>query len=121
MSLSSTEAEYVGCSEAAREAIWLRRLYHEITTKNEKVNHPAIQLLLSDSQGAISLAETPRFHNRTKHIRVKYHFVRDSYVTGTIHLKYIPTTQMTADIMTKALPRDTHQRHVFNMGLQEIS
>ena len=121
VSLSSTEAEYVGCSEAAREAIWLRRLYNEITTKNAKVNKPAIQLLLSDSQGAISLAETPRFHNRTKHIAVKYHFVRDSCATGSIHLEYIPTTQMTADIMTKALPRDTHQRHVLNMGLQGIS
>ena len=75
VSISSTEAEYVGCSEAAREAIRLRRLYNEITTKNVKVNKPAIQLLLSDSQGAISLAETPRFHNRTKHIAVKYHFV----------------------------------------------
>jgi len=119
VSLSSTEAEYISCSEAAREAIWLRRLYHEITDAQANTNKPAIQLLLSDSQGAICLAKTPRFNDRTKHIDVKYHFVRDTCAQGLIRLNYLPTTDMTADIMTKPLPRDTHQRHVKGMGLQE--
>jgi len=119
VSLSSTEAEYVACSEAIREGIWLRRLYHEITTSKGNTILPSIQLVLSDSQGAICLAKTPRFNTRTKHIDVKYHFVQDAYAQGLIELNYLPTTDMPADIMTKPLPRDTHQRHVKGMGLRE--
>jgi len=121
VSLSSTEAEYVGCSEAAREAIWLRRLYHEITNDRLKSTTPAIQLLLSDSQGAISLAQAPRFSDRTKHIDIKYHFVRDSCANGLVRLGFISTAEMTADVMTKALPRDAHQKHIGGMGLTELS
>ena len=112
VSLSSTEAEYIGYSEATREAIWLRRLYHEITQTN-----PAPQLLQCDNQGALKLCENPKFHERAKHIDIKYHFVRDSFHQGLIELSYIPTTDMVADIMTKAVPRDTHHRHVRNLGL----
>jgi len=121
VSLSSTEAEYVSCSEAAREAIWLRRLYHEITKDRLKSTTPAIQLLLSDSQGAISLAQAPRFSDRTKHIDIKYHFVRDSCANGLVRLGFISTAEMTADVMTKALPRDAHQKHIRGMGLTELS
>jgi len=119
VSLSSTEAEYIGCSEAAREAIGLRQLYHEITDSQANTNKPAIQLLLSNSQGAICLAKTPRFNHSTKHIDVKYHFVRGTCAQGLISLNLLPTTDMTADIITTPLPRDTHQRHVKGMGLQE--
>ena len=112
VSLSSTEAEYIGYSEATREAIWLRRLYHEITQIR-----PAPQLLRCDIQGAIKLGENPKFHERTKHIDIKYHFVRDSIHQRLIELSYIPTTDMVADIMTKALPRDAHHRHVRNLSL----
>lgn len=119
VSLSSTEAEYISCSEAAREAIWLRRTYHEIVDGQSSTDKPSIQLLLSDSQGAICLATNPRFNDRTKHIDVKYHFVHDACTQGLIRLSYLSTTEMTADIMTKALPRDIHQRHVKGMGLRD--
>lgn len=117
VSLSSTEAEYIGCSEAIREGIWLRRLYHEMTYQELNTNPPSIQLVLSDSQGAICLAKSPRFDNHTKHIDVKYHFVQDSCAQGLTQLTYLPTIDMTADILTKALPRETHQYHVKGMGL----
>jgi len=119
VSLSSTEAEYIACSEAIREGIWLRRLYHEITHRELKAIPRSIQLVLSDSQGAICLAKAPRFNSRTKHIDIKYHFVQDACAQGLIELNYLPTAEMPADIMTKALPRDTHQRHVKGMGLQD--
>ena len=121
VSLSSTEAEYVGCSEAAREAIWLRRLYHEITKDQLKSTIPAIQLLLSDSQGAISLAQAPRVSDRTKHIDIKYYFVRDTCANGLVRLGFISTAEMTPDVMTKALPHDAHQKHIRGMGLTELS
>ena len=119
VTLSSTEAEYVACSEAIREGIWLRRLYHEITSAELNLILPSIQLVLSDSQGAIALAKAPKFNSRTKHIDVKYHFVQDAYAQGLIELQYISTTDMPADIMTKPLPRETHQRHVKGMGLED--
>jgi len=78
LSLSSTEVEYIACSEAIREGIWLRRFYHEITYTELNSTLPSIQLVLSGSQGAICLARAPRSNNRTKHIDVKYHFVQDA-------------------------------------------
>ena len=104
VTLSSTEAEYVACSEAIREGIWLRRLYHEITSAEPNFILPSIQLVLSDSQGAIALAKAPKFNSRTKYINVKYHFVQDAYAQGLIELQYISTTEMPADIMTKPFP-----------------
>ena len=115
VSLSSTEAEYVGYTEAVREALWLRRLYHEIMR-----NKLQPQLIQCDNQGAIALCQNPKFHERTKHIDIKYHFIRDCFDQGLIELIYIPTTTMVADIMTKALPRDTHHRHVRSLGLQVL-
>ena len=90
------EAQYIGCSEATREAIWLRRLYHEIMDGQSDTNKPSIQLLLSDSQGAIGLATTPRFNDQTKHIEVKYHFIRDAYTQDLINLTYLPSSDMTS-------------------------
>jgi len=76
------------------------------------------QLIQCDNQGAIALCQNPKFHERTKHIDIKYHFIRDCFNQGLIELTYIPTTTMVADIMTKALPRDTYHRHVRSLGLQ---
>ena len=115
VSLSSTEAEHIGYSEAAREAIWLRRLYHEITTTELQ-----LQLIKCDNQEAIGLRENPKFHEHTKHIDIKYHFIWDCFDKELITLRYVPTTLMVADIMTKALPRDTHHRHVWNMGVRTL-
>ena len=81
VALSSTEAEYIGTSEATREAIWPQRLLLEITESNQPTH---LQLLFADNQGAIKLAENPHFHERTKHIDIKYHFVRQAYENGLI-------------------------------------
>ncbi len=75
------------------------------------------QLLYADNQSAIAIIKNPGFNERTKHIDTKYHFVRDAYRKGMLQLEYIPTADMTADIMTKALPREAHWRHVKGMGL----
>lgn len=119
VALSSTEAEYIGCSEAAREAVWIRRLYEDLTSREripEEQIHP--QLIYADNQGAIKISENSKICDRTKHIEIKYHFVRDARERRQIELQYLPTAEMTADILTKPLPRDTHQRHVSGMGLR---
>jgi hypothetical protein len=78
-----------------------------------------LQIILADNQGTIKLSKNPQYYNRTKHIDVRYHFIRKSCQDGLIELAYIPTTEMVADILTKALPRGKHEKHVKGMGLDQ--
>lgn len=71
--LSSTEAEYVAANEGTKELVWLRYLLNKVT----KISYTPT--LLVDNVGAIKLAKNPEFHKRTKHVEVKYHFVREKY------------------------------------------
>lgn len=71
VSLSTTEAEYVAASEASKDAIWLAHVYNEIVPLN------AVPVLLVDNASAISLMKNPQYHKRTKHINVRYHFMRE--------------------------------------------
>ena len=66
----------------------------------------------------IDMSSASQVNERTKHIDIRFHFVRDAYQQGRIRIKYLPTADMTADILTKALSREAHQRHVRGMGLQ---
>ena len=74
-----------------------------------------------DNQGAMKLAENPQFHNRPKHIDIRYHFIRDTLAAGEIVLQYLPTADMVANIMTKPLPRKEHEKHSGAMGLDSAS
>lgn len=89
VALSSCEAEYIALNEAGKEAIWLQRILKELGLINYS---PSPTLIYEDNQGAIALAENPEFHRRTKHIDIRYHWVRDA-----IHRKLI------TDGLTKAL------------------
>ena len=109
-SLSTAEAEYVALSSAAQEAIWLRRLLAELWLK--EINPTVIR---EDNQGAIAIANNPVSHARTKHIDIKYHFIRDAVINKTIVLEYCRTEDMIADILTKALCKGRFQ--FLRMGL----
>lgn len=141
VTLSSTESEYVGSSEAAREGIWLQCLLNDFldhrsedetsgnqrtpqsTTTTERTTKDTLgqpQLLYMDNQSAmkIAMSSASQVNERTKHIDIRYHFVRDAYQQGRIRIEYLPTADMTADILTKSLPREAHQRHITGMGLR---
>jgi hypothetical protein len=109
---SSSEAEYIALAEAAKEALWIRKLQHEIfpTMKEPTIIH-------EDNQSAINLAQNPIHTNRSKHIAVRYHAVRDYVEKKMIKVKYCPTSEMVADIMTKSLGRVLHENFVEKMGL----
>jgi hypothetical protein len=77
------------------------------------------QIIFADNQASIKLAENPNSHDRTKHIDIRYHIVREALANGSIFLQYVPTNEMVADIFTKGLPRDAHERHAQAMGLNE--
>ena len=73
VALSTVEAEYMALSVATQEAIWLRQLQEELG-----VTEPGPTLIYEDNQGAISMANNPVFHKRTKHVQICYHFVHEA-------------------------------------------
>jgi hypothetical protein len=70
-----------------------------------------------DNQSCIKLSENPVFHDRSKHIEIRYHFIRDWVHRGVVQLQFIPTDDQVADILTKALPRGKHVFFRDKMGL----
>jgi hypothetical protein len=112
---STVEAEYMATSHSAKEAIWLRQLMADVGCAQEDAT-----TIMSDNQGSISLAKNPTHHSRTKHIDVQYHFIREKLEMGVIALKYCPTEHMVADVLTKALARDRHQRLAMAFGLKDF-
>ena len=92
---SSCESEYVGLSEAGNEAIYLQQLQGEMGIGAEKV------LLLGDNESSLKLAMNPVFHQRSKHIRIKYHSLRDRVEEGLLELGKVDTGLNAADMLTK--------------------
>lgn len=103
IALSSTEAEYVALSEAAHEACWLRNLFYELGYPQE---FPAT--IRGDNDGLISMAKNQQFHNRSKHIAIRWHWVQDLVEQKLITIESCRDLQQTADVLTKALPRPKH-------------
>ncbi|KAL8092162.1 hypothetical protein AgCh_034456 [Apium graveolens] len=97
VALSTTEAEYMDISEASKEMIWLKNFLEELGKKQ------ADSALYSDSQSAIHLAKNPVFHARTKHIQLRYHFIRELISNGTLSLKKILGSKNPADMLTKVV------------------
>jgi hypothetical protein len=109
---SSAEAEYIAEAHSGREALWLRRL---ITSLGFSQADPT--LIYADNQAAIKLADGGQFHTRTKHIDVRYHFIRQLVEEKEIEYRYISMHLNLADIFTKALPGDKHKSLTLDMGL----
>ena len=80
VTLSTAEAEYVAATEAVKEGIWLQGLLKELKLMN------GVTTIYSDSQSAIHLCRNPVFHDRTKHVEVKYHFIRDKIAQKVIDI-----------------------------------
>lgn len=106
VSLSTTEAEYIAACEASKEAIWLRDLLQELKLAENKVT-----LLNQDNQSAIFLEKNHSVKQRSKHIDIKYHFIRDLVQQGSITIRYCPTHEMTADMLTKPLSKLSFTKH----------
>lgn len=115
IALSTTEAEYVATTHAAKEAIWLRSLLSELFGTIDKPT-----TLYSDNQSSIALTKDDQFHARTKHIDIRFHFIRWIVNDGKIALQYCPTEDMTADILTKALPSPKAKHFAAALGLRYL-
>jgi hypothetical protein len=95
--LSALEAEYMSQAEAARQAIWFRGLINEISDRIDQIT------IYGDNQRCQSLARNRQVEARTKHIDVRYHFIRDCIENNSIHFEYCPTESMLADFLTNQL------------------
>jgi hypothetical protein len=107
VTLSSTEAEYYALSNVAREAAWLYALLTELDYTGPDLRPLQVN---GDNQGSLYLAENPQYHQKTKHIDVQYHYVRQEVRSNHINLHYEPTDQMPADGLTKPLAKEKHMR-----------
>jgi hypothetical protein len=96
--MSSCEAEYIAATTAATQAIWMARLHGELLGRE-----PEVVELKVDSKSALTLARNPVFHERSKHIDLRYHFIQNCLAEGTVNTTYINTVDQLADILTKAL------------------
>jgi hypothetical protein len=113
VALSSTEAEYMALSDVSKEAVFLIGYLKELGFQSL-----ANVVVFNDNQGAGKLTENSVYHARSKHIDLRYHFIRDAVKKHPIKILYLPTEKMIADVLTKALPKENHDRCILGLGLQ---
>ena len=111
VALSTTEVEYVAVTEASKEMIWLQGLFTDLGLKQVK------NILFSDNQSAIHLAKNSTFHSRTKHIGLRYHFIRSLLEDGVLILEKIQGSKNPADMLTKTLTREKLELCSTSVGL----
>lgn len=121
IALSTVEAEYMSYSMASRETMWwrqfLNQLYYRTPPNQLTSTSLAPTVIYADNQGAIALAHNPEFHQRTKHISITWHYIRELVANKQIELQYLQTTDMVADFLTKSLPQITLRKCCTAVGL----
>ena len=115
VALSTTESEYVSMSESTKEAVWIRRL---LKTLGVRQSDPTI--LLCDNHSAIRIVKNPELHEKTKHIEVRYHFIRDQQKKKEIAVDYICSEEQLADIFTKPLAATRHSKLKAALGIVQV-
>ena len=112
VSPSTMKAEYVATTKASKEMIWLQEFLDEMGKKQE------LGRLYSDNQSAIHLAKNSGFHSKTKHIQLKYHFIRLVLEDGKLKLEKIPTSQNPADMSIQVVTKEKMRFCSVSIGLQ---
>ena len=101
VTMSTVEAESIALSAAAQESLWLNQLISELTTsENQQIT------ILKHNQSTLVMTNNLQFHGRSKHIDIKYDFVRDHVNADNIKLVYCPSGDMIADMLTKGLSQE---------------
>ena len=98
VALSTTEAEYTAAIEAVKEALWLQGLFGELGVRQKSVT------IHCDSSSVIHLCKNPAHHEKTKHIDIKLHFIRNEVSKGAVKMAKVHTDENPADMLTKAVP-----------------
>jgi hypothetical protein len=101
LSLSSAEPEYMAASMASCKAIWILKF---LTRLFDEELEPTV--IYCDNQSCIKLSENPIFHDRSKHIEIRHHFIQEKIQKGAVKLQNISTDEQAADILTKPLEKE---------------
>ena len=116
VALSSCEAEYIAAATtASTQALWLAQLLGDLLGREAE----AVELRV-DSKSSLALAKNPVFHERSKNIRIKYHFIRSCLDEGSIKASYINTQGQLADLLTQSLGRVKFQELRARIGMVQI-
>jgi hypothetical protein len=116
LALSSCEAEYIAASTASTQVLWLVRLLGDLLDRDTGV----VELRV-DNKSALALAKNPIFHERSKHIRVRYHFIRGCLEEGSFKARYINTKDQLADLLTEPLGRIKFLELCSRIGIVQLS
>ena len=112
VALSTTEAEYMALTEGLREAKYLRNVLNEL----DLLPNPLI--IYNDNIGAEFIVKNSVINDKSKHIDIKFHYIRDEYNDKVIDIVHKPSEEILADIFTKSLPPVTHQKLVKCLNMQ---
>ncbi|GAB2287252.1 hypothetical protein Dimus_039813 [Dionaea muscipula] len=108
VALSTTEAEYIAITDVLKEATWVQGLLKEIQMLEDHCT------VFTDNQSALQLCKNPVYHERTKHIDVRYHYIRDIIAAGTLKIAKVATEDNPSDMGTKVVPVGKF-RHCLNL------
>ncbi|KAF2882257.1 hypothetical protein ILUMI_23925 [Ignelater luminosus] len=113
VALSSAEAEYMSLSDGTKEAKFLRSVMSELMQDYSSI------LIYNDNQSAQTMSRNHMLNKRTKHIDIRFYFIREALEDGSITLEYLPTRDMAADVMTKSLAVPKHRKMIEILGPRE--
>ena len=115
VSLSTTEAEYIAAASCACQCVWLRRILEQLGCEQKEYT-----TILCDNSSSIKLSKNPVLHGRSKHIDIRFHFLRELVKTNVVNLSYCNIQNQVADIMTKPLKLEVFQKLRGLLGVCEI-
>ena len=111
VSTSTAEAEYIAAGSCCAQILWIRNQLNDYGIDVNKIP------IFCDNTSAIAISNNPVQHSRTKHIDIRYHFIREHVMNGTVVLHFIPTADQIADIFTKPLDESTFSKLVCELGM----
>ncbi|KAJ9565777.1 hypothetical protein OSB04_001743 [Centaurea solstitialis] len=114
VSLSTAEAEYVAAASCCSQIIWMRTQLRDYGFKFDKIP------IYCDSKSAIAISCNPVQHTKTKHINIRYHFIKDHVEKGTIELYFVNTEFQLADLFTKALDEKRFNFLITKLGMRTL-
>ncbi|CAJ2651287.1 unnamed protein product [Trifolium pratense] len=114
---STTEAEYIAASNAAKEAVWIKKFITDLGIFPSIVDPID---LFCDNNGAIAQAKEPRSHQKSKHILRHYHLIREIIDRGDVKICRVPTLDNAADPLTKPLAQPKHEGHTRSIGIRSM-
>ena len=108
---STAEAEYISAAACTSQIIWIQSQLRDYAINMKKIP------LYCDSQSAIRICHNPVQHSKTKHIALRYHFIKDHVEDGNIEIHFVKTTEQLADIFTKPLDEKSFVRILAGLGM----